>query len=90
MQDGYRQFGKLGLAKRLPPERDWPLASPADLAKYLKSWSVKQVRTHFEALQRQGMVTAAREHSNGPWQYELPEALTTNGSPFAGLPPLDD
>ena len=89
MDDGYRQFGKLGLVRRLPPERDWSRASPADLAKYLKPWSVKQVRTHFEVLQRQGLVTAEREHDNGPWQYELPEALTTNGSPFAGLPPLE-
>lgn len=87
---GYGQFGRLGLARRPPPESDWSQASPDALARYLKPWSVKQVRTHFEVLQRRGLVTAAQEHTNGPWRYELPEALTTDGSPFAGLPPLGD
>jgi hypothetical protein len=90
MQDGCSQFAKLGLVRRLPSERDWLCASSADLAKCLKPWSVKQVRTNFDTLQRRGLVTAVREHNNGPWQYELPEALTTNGSPFGGLPPLED
>lgn len=89
MHDGYRRFGRLGLVRRPPPEPDWSRTSPVALARLLKPWSAKQVRTHFETLQRRGLVTASREHNNGPWRYELPEALTESGSPFAGLPPLE-
>ena len=50
------------------------------------TWSAKQVRAHFERLRRSGMITAEREHDNGPWQYELPEELTSRSSVFRGLP----
>jgi hypothetical protein len=88
--DGYRQFGRLGLVGHPPTESDWSRSSPAALSRHLKPWSAKQVRTHFETLEQRNLVTASKQHNNGPWRYELPEALATNGSPFAALPALEE
>lgn len=86
--DGYERFRRLGLVRR-PPERDaWQRAEIDDLIACLRPWSAKQTRTHFEQLRRVGMITADREHGNGPWQYTLPEDLTVRSNAFRGLPQI--
>jgi hypothetical protein len=88
--DGYERFRQMGLLRRLPDRKVWRKASVDDLIGWLCSWSPKQVRTHFEHLRRGGMVTAEREHGNGPWKYALPEELTDCCSAFRGLPSAQD
>jgi hypothetical protein len=83
---GYEQFGRMGLIRRPPVRETWTSASIDSLRGYLRPWSAKQVRTHFEQLHRAGMITAQREHPNGPWQYGLPEELTSRTRAFGGLP----
>lgn len=86
--DGYEWYCRMGLVRR-PPDRDaWSTASPASLAANVRPWSVKQVRTHFDRLRRDGLITAEQEHRNGPWRYELPEELIDASSPFHDLPPV--
>jgi hypothetical protein len=53
---------------------------------YLRPWSIKKIRTHFDVLSRQGLITAERDHTNGPSRYEVPEEHWTSGSIFANLP----
>jgi hypothetical protein len=48
------------------------------------------VRTHFDRLRRDKLITAERDHGNGPWRYELPEELTESPSPFNTLPPAQE
>ena len=86
--DGYEWYCRMGLMRR-PPNRDtWSTASVDSLTANLRPWSVKQVRTHFDRLRRDGLITAARDHENGPWRYELPEELTDASCPFHSLPPV--
>lgn len=88
--DGYQWYCRMALVRR-PPRRDaWSTTSPASLVANLRPWSLKQVRTHFDRLSREGLITAEREHGNGPWRYELPEELTDATSPFRDLPPATD
>ena len=87
---GYAMFQRMGLVRQPPNERDFKDNDSRTLARMLRSWSSKQVRTSFEKLHKSGLISGAREHGNGPWQYELPEELTTASSPFCSLPPASD
>ncbi|HJN07322.1 MAG TPA: hypothetical protein QF564_01420 [Pirellulaceae bacterium] len=80
---GYLQMGCTGESIR---ERNWKRLSARELARRLNSWSVKQVRTHFDRLQQRGLVTAEREQANGPLHYEIPAELENVGSPYSRLP----
>jgi len=88
--DGYQQFVKMGLNGRAPERDAWRRQSAASLAALLRSWSVKQVRTHFDRLQRAGLVTAERPRTNGPWFYALPEELAATSNGFRQLPAADE
>jgi len=86
--DGYEWYCRMGLVRRPVDANAWPTTSVDSLAANLRSWSVKQVRTHFDRLRRDGLITAERNHGNGPWRYELPEELTDASCPFRSLPPV--
>ena len=86
--DGYEWYCRMGLVHRPPNRNAWSTASPASLASNLCPWSVKQVRTHFDRFRRDGLLTAERDHENGPCRYELPDELTDVSSPFHDLPPI--
>ena len=86
MSDGYAMFLRMGLVRHPPNERDFKSSEPRTLARMLRSWSYKQVRANFEKLHKSGLISGAREHGNGPWQYELPEELSKASSPFCSLP----
>ena len=86
---GYDRFLGLGLARGRPDPDSWRRQPASTLATLLKSWSSKQVRTHFLRLQRAGMITSERRHENGPWCYQLPEELTYERSRFDYLPPAN-
>jgi len=90
MPDGYAMFQRMGLVRQPPSERDFKSSKPRTLARMLRSWSYKQVRANFEKLHKSGLIGGAREHGNGPWQYELPEELSTTSSPFRTLPPANE
>ena len=85
-EDGYDPFVRMGLRQAAPGQDGWPGRSAESLTALLRSWSVKQVRTHFERLQEAGLIAAARERANGPWLYTLPEELTDFANPFRDLP----
>lgn len=86
--DGCEWYCRMGLVRRPTDPNAWPTASVDSLVANLRSWSVKQVRTHFDRLRRDGLITAERDHGNGPWRYELPEELTDASCPFRSLPPV--
>lgn len=86
--DGYEWYRRMGLVRRPVDANAWSTTSVDSLASNLRSWSVKQVRTHFDRLRRDGLITAERDHGNGPWRYELPEELTDASCPFRSLPPV--
>jgi hypothetical protein len=86
LPDGHALFQRMGLMRRPPSESSWPSRSASALLGLLHQWSYKQVRRHFDDLKRRGMITADREHDNGPWQYLLPEELSASTSPFQHLP----
>jgi hypothetical protein len=80
----------MGLIRR-PQQRDaWRTLEIEALLGHLRPWSAKQVRTHFDQLHRTGMITAVREHSNGPWRYRLPEEFAMRSTAFSGLPNLQE
>ncbi|MCY2994715.1 MAG: hypothetical protein NTY19_43670 [Planctomycetota bacterium] len=86
--NGYEWYRRMGTARR-PPNRSAWLASPVDLlAANLLGWSVKRVRSHFDRLQRDGLIAAERDHGNGPWRYALPEELSDASFPFHRFPQL--
>ena len=87
--DGYDRFRQMGLVRR-PREREaWQRAEANDLIVHLRPRSAKQLRTHFERLRRLGMITAEREHGNGPWRYTLPEDLAARSNAYRNLPRID-
>ena len=88
--NGYAMFQRMGLVRQPPNERDFKDSDSRTLARMLRSWSSKQVRTSFEKLRKSGLISGAREHGNGPWQYELPEELSMASSPFRSLPPASE
>ena len=87
---GYDRFLRMGLARGRPDPDSWRRQPAGTLAALLRSWSYKQVRTHFQRLQRAGLITAERRHENGPWCYQLPEELTYCRSRFDYLPTADE
>jgi len=85
--DGHQWYCRMGLVRRAANRSEWSTTSLDSLVANLRPWSEKQVRTHFDRLRRDGLITAERDHGNGPWRYELPEELTDLSSPFHALPP---
>ena len=83
---GYPSYLQMGCVGEPIPERTWKRLTARNLARGLKGWSVKQVRTHFDRLLQRGLVTAERERANGPLLYRTPEELENAGSPFSRLP----
>jgi hypothetical protein len=88
--DGHERYRRLGLVGRAPQRDGWRGAEINGLIARLRPWSSKQVRTHFDRLQRTGMIAAKREQPNGPWRYGLPEDLTRRSSAFGWLPSPQD
>ena len=84
--DGYERFQRRGLMRRPPPRDGWRNVEAAALAECLRPWTAKQVRTHFDQLRRNGMITAERETANGPWRYALPEELQGRRDTHRRLP----
>lgn len=87
---GRSAFRKMGLTGKQVSDQVWKQSSARELARRLRPWSVKQVRTHFDRLHKDGLITAEREASNRPWRYRLPEELSDASSPFSGLPTAQD
>jgi hypothetical protein len=86
--DGNASYVQMGCTGEPISERNWKRLPARELARRLKGWSVKQVRTHFDRLQQRGLVTVARERANGPLHYQMPEELENVGSPYSQLPTL--
>lgn len=86
LNDGHTRYHQMGCTSEPLPERNWKRPTARELARRLKGWSVKQVRTHFERLQKRGLVTAEREPANGPLRYLMPEELEDVRSPYSRLP----
>lgn len=84
--DGHARYLQIGSIGEPIPGRNWKRLSARELARRLKGWSPKQVRTHFDRLQQRGLVTAERERANGPLRYQMPEELESVGSPYSQLP----
>ncbi|MDP6718446.1 MAG: hypothetical protein QGF59_07360, partial [Pirellulaceae bacterium] len=83
---GYPSYLQMSCGGEPIPERNWKRITARDLARGLKGWSAKQVRTHFDRLLKRGFVTADRERANGPLLYRMPEELENVGSPYSQLP----
>ena len=88
--DGYAMFQRMGLVRQPPNERDFKSSDLRTLARMLRSWSVKQVRTNFDALRKCGLISGERDSRNAPWRYRLPEELSISSSPFRSLPPANE
>ena len=84
------EFTKLGLIGPPPIRQRWRSASPKELAGRLRPWTPKQVRTRFERLRRNELITAERLAANGPWHYKLPEAFDGRRSVFDAVPPVEE
>ena len=84
--DGYARYLQMGCTGESIPESRWRRLPARDLARRLTSWSMKQVRTHFDRLHQRGLITAERENANGPLHYRLPEELENVDSPYSWLP----
>lgn len=83
---GFSRFRELGLVRQLSKEEGWPGPNTVKkLAPLLRSWSYKQVRTHFGRLLKGGLIEGTKEQ-NGPWVYNLPEDLGAGRSAFCRLP----
>jgi hypothetical protein len=83
---GLTIFSTIGTNRRLNENDGWPYRDATLLAQLLLSWSPKQTRTRFEALQKQGMITVSQTAANQPLVYRLPESLSNPDSPFRSLP----
>jgi len=86
--DGYEWYRRMGTAHRPPSRSAWLASSVDSLAANPLVWSVKQVRSHFDRLQRDGLIAAERDQGNGPWRYALPEELSEASFPFHHFPQL--
>lgn len=87
-EDGLEEFKNCGLSISYKKD-EWPSVDPKECRKLLLSWTPKQVRTHFNRLVDEGLISAVRAAGNGPWQYRLPESLAEAASPFRKLPTAD-
>ena len=85
---GYTQHLRMGCAGEPIAEPNWRRSRPRELARRLKPWSIKQVRTRFDRLYQRGLITAERPQANGPIHYEIPEELSNVRSPYSRLPSL--
>jgi len=74
--DGYALFQRMGLVRQPPNERDFKRNDLRTLTRMLRSWSFKQVRTHFDGLRKTGLISGERDSGNSPWRYRLPEELS--------------
>jgi hypothetical protein len=88
--DGYERFRRMGLVRRPPEPEAWRTAEVDALNAYLRPWSAKQLRTHFDRLHKAGMISAEREHGNGPWRYVLPQSLAERSGTFRSLPTIQN
>ncbi len=88
--DGYRAIQRMGYCRHAPTRNEWRTSGAEVVLPQLITWSPKQVRTHFDRLHSAKLVSAEREHDNGPWRYVLPEELSTAVSPFHDLPNVTD
>ncbi len=84
--DGYERFQRMGLVRRPPDQEHWRNMDSAAMASFLRPWTAKQVRIHFDQLRRARLITAERETANGPWRYALPEELQGRHNAFRRLP----
>ena len=89
-RDGHDVFRRMGLVRRPPSERDFKRSETQTLTTMLRPWSQKQTRSHLDALHKAGLIDGEREPGNAPWQYRLPEALSTTLSSFRSLPPANE
>lgn len=83
---GYPQYRRMGCVGEPIAEPNWRRSRPRELARRLKPWSIKQVRTRFDRLYQRGLITAERPQPNGPIHYEIPEELANIRSPYSRLP----
>ena len=83
---GHAQYLRMGCVGEPIAEPNWRRSRPRELARRLKPWSIKQVRTRFDRLYQRGLITAERPQANGPIHYEIPEELSNVRSPYARLP----
>lgn len=88
--DGQERFRRMGLVRRPPEAETWRRAEVDTLTAYLRPWSAKQIRTNFDRLRKAGMISAEREHGNGPWRYALPEDLAERTGAFRRLPTIQN
>jgi hypothetical protein len=88
--DGYGQFERMGLVRRPPDREHWRNMETAAMVDYLRPWTAKQVRTHFDQLRQAHLITAERETANGPLRYALPEELQGRQHSFRHLPTADE
>lgn len=86
--DGFDAFRGVGTTRDVG--RDWPTREVTRLAALLLPWSLKQVRTTFERLTREGLISARRLTNNQPYRYLLPDRLRPRHSPFWLLPTADE
>lgn len=84
--DGHERFQRMGLMGEPPRRERWQGTDVPTLIDCLRPWTAKQVRTHFDQLSRDGMITAERQTANGPWRYTLPEELQGRYGAYRGLP----
>ncbi len=85
IDNGYEMYERMGHTRRVAPRAGWHRGSADSLASSLLTWSAKQVRSHFDRLQRSGYIVAERPRPNGPWLYKLPEELTAYNNPYQRL-----
>jgi hypothetical protein len=77
---------KMGLDQEVSDERCLQGLSAAELLPMLACWSIKQVRTRFVRLRREGFITSERFPDNGADWFKLPEELRWLPAEFQGLP----
>ena len=87
---GYAMFQRMGLVRQPPNERDFKRSGLPILTRMLRSWSAKQVRVHFDALRKGGLISGERDSRNSAWKYRLPEELSISSSPFRSLPTANE
>lgn len=84
---GYEAYRRLGLIREAPRSESWPEGpSEQEWCRRLQSWTEKMVRTHFDSLREQGIISAERPRANGPWIYQVPHELQVTRSILSNLP----
>ena len=88
--DGYQRFQEMGLSRPAPDQQRWEQQPVDTLLGFLEGWTPKQLRTRFDRLRRDGLITAERECANGRLLFRLPESLASPSRRFAYLPSADE